>query len=115
MPRHKDRRFAWVAFVATGIVGAGCFPKAGPAPGAVSAEAVARASARWPGVTAGALSTGRDHFLAKCNGCHGYPDLAAVPEARWPDIVERMAKKSGLGADEKDAVLHYVLAARGGP
>jgi hypothetical protein len=63
-------------------------------------------------VTAGSLSAGRDHFLAKCNGCHDYPALAAIPEERWPSILERMAKKSGLGAEERDAVLHYVLASR---
>jgi hypothetical protein len=50
--------------------------------------------------------------LAKCNGCHGYPELAAIPEARWPSIVERMAHKAGLAAQQGEAVLHYVVASR---
>jgi hypothetical protein len=73
---------------------------------------VAWASQRWSGATAASLAAGRDHFLAKCNGCHGYPDPGAVAEERWPDVVERMAKKAGLGAEEKDGVLRYVLAWR---
>lgn len=102
----------WVALLAVGVLGAGCYPKGAPAGGALSAAGVASASARWPGVTAASLAAGHDHFVAKCNGCHDYPDLVAIPDERWTAIVERMAKKSGLGADERDAVLHYVLAAR---
>jgi hypothetical protein len=111
-PRRGAGRFTSVALFAIGILGSGCYPKAGPAPAALSADSVARASTRWPGVTASSLSAGRDHFVAKCNGCHDYPDLAAIPDGRWPDIVERMAKKAQLGAEERDAVLHFVLAAR---
>lgn len=112
LPRRGDGGFARVALFAIGIMGAGCYPKAGPAPGALSARSVTWASTRWSGVTEGSLSAGRSHFLAKCNGCHGYPDLAAIPDGRWPAILERMARKSGLGAEERDAVLHYVLASR---
>jgi hypothetical protein len=109
---QKKGRFTWVALLAIGVAGAGCFPKTAAAPGPVSANGVTWASTRWPGVTAGALSAGRDHFVAKCSGCHGYPDLAAIQEGEWPTIVERMAKKAGLGAEERDAVLHFVLASR---
>jgi mono/diheme cytochrome c family protein len=90
----------------------GCYPKAAQAPGPLSAGAVTWASTRWPGVTESSLSKGRDLFLSKCNGCHGYPDLAAIDDKHWPDIVESMAKKSHLDAWGRDAVLHYVLAAR---
>lgn len=109
--RGGDRRLALVAVV-VGVLGAGCFPKVASAPPALSANSVARASARWPGVTAEALSMGRDRFVAKCNGCHGYPDLPAVADESWPGIVERMARKANLSAEERDAVLHYVLASR---
>ena len=111
-PPWGHRRVIGVALFAVGLVGAGCYPKAGSAPAALSANAVASASARWPGVTESSLSAGRGLFLAKCNGCHGYPDLAAIPDDRWPSILEKMAKKSRLGAEERDEVLHYVLAAR---
>ncbi len=112
-PRRQGGWFAWVALLAVGVaIEAGCYPKVAPAPGALSASSVAWASTRWPGVTEASLTAGRDHFVAKCNGCHGYPDLAAIPEGRWPDIVERMARKSHLGTEEGTAVLHYVLASR---
>ena len=101
-----------LVLAATGILGAGCFPKAAPVPGALSPAGVAWATARWPGATAASLTAGRDQFVAKCNGCHGYPDLPAIADDRWPAIVESMGNKAHLGAEEKDAVLHYVLASR---
>jgi hypothetical protein len=91
---------------------AGCYPQTAPAPGALSANAVTWASTRWPSVTATSLATGHDLFVAKCNGCHGYPDLGTIADDRWPDIVKTMGRKSHLAADESDAVLHFVLAAR---
>jgi hypothetical protein len=114
-PRRPGRLARVALLAAIGILGAGgagCYPKGAQAPGALSARGVAWAATRWPGATEGSLSTGRDHFLSKCNGCHAYPDLAAVPEGRWPEILEDMAKKSHLGPEERDAVLHFVLAAR---
>ena len=104
-----------IALFAVAFMEAGCYPKAAPAPGALSANRVTWASTRWPGVTASALSAGRDLFLAKCDGCHAYPDLTAISEERWPGILEKMGKKSELSAEERDAVLHYVLASRSQP
>ena len=109
--RREDGRFAAVA-LAVAVLCAGCFPKTAAAPPALSAASVAKASARWKSGTADALSMGHDRFVAKCNGCHGYPDLLAIADERWPAIVERMAKKAHLGDEERDAVLHYILASR---
>ncbi|HEX4449171.1 MAG TPA: hypothetical protein VH044_20675, partial [Polyangiaceae bacterium] len=78
----------------------------------LSASGAASASARWPGVTADSLSHGREVFVASCNACHGYPDLTAIADERWPGILEKMAKKAGLGPEDRDAVLHFVLASR---
>jgi hypothetical protein len=110
--KSKDGRLTLLALLALGLGAASCFPKTAATPGPLSAAGVTWASTRWPGVTAGALSAGRDHFVAKCNGCHGYPDLGAVPEGRWPEILESMAKKAGLAAEQREAVLHFVLASR---
>jgi hypothetical protein len=98
--------------VAVGLVMGGCYPKVAPPPGAVSASGAASASTRWPGVTADALAHGREVFLANCNACHGYPDLTAIADDRWPGILEKMAKKANLGPDDRDAILHFVLASR---
>ncbi len=101
-----------LVLVTVPFMGSGCYPKVAPPPVALSANSVASAATRWPGVTAGSLSTGHDLFLANCDVCHGYPDLTAIPDARWPNILEKMAKKSHLGAEERDAILHFVLASR---
>jgi hypothetical protein len=101
-----------VALFAIGTMGAGCYPKVAPPPAAVSGDHAASASTRWPGVTAGSLSQGHDLFLANCDRCHGYPDLTAISDERWPGILEKMGRKSHLGPEETDAVLHFVLASR---
>ena len=108
--RWSLRRSCTAALAALAVTS--CYPKAGPAPQALSADAVASAGVRWPGVTASSLAAGRDLFLARCNGCHAYPDLASVPEADWPHVLDGMARKSHLDAQGRDAVLHFVLASR---
>jgi hypothetical protein len=89
-----------------------CYPKAGPPPEAPSASAVAWASARWPGATAESLAHGRQLFVSKCNACHESPDVAAIADDRWPGIVKSMGNKAHLTADERETLLHFVLASR---
>ena len=60
-----------VALLAVGAA-VGCYPKAGPAPGAISPKAVEYASTKWPGTTEAQLAEGKDLYQAKCNGCHAY-------------------------------------------
>jgi hypothetical protein len=107
-----DRIVLVVVLFLGAAMGAGCYPKAGPPPGALSASSVASASTRWPGATERSLSVGHDLFLEKCNACHDYPDLAAIPDERWPHILDKMARKADLDAGQRDAVLHFVLASR---
>jgi hypothetical protein len=102
-----------VALVAVAVTGAGCYPATAPPPGALSPGGVTWASTHFPGVTADSLSVGRDLFVAKCNGCHGYPDLATIADERWPGILKTMAlKKSHLDAAQSDEILHFILASR---
>jgi hypothetical protein len=115
MQRFHIRIVLGVALLAVGFIHAGCYPKAGPPPEAVSGDKVTSASTRWPGVTESSLAAGRETFLAKCNGCHDYPDLAAIPDEDWPAIIERMGKKAELDAAKTDEVLHFVLASKASP
>ena len=91
---------------------AGCYPKAGPPPGSVSPNSVTWAEKQWPGATAESLAAGRESFLAKCNGCHSYPDRNAIADEKWPSIIERMGKKADLDDKKREELLHYVLASR---
>ena len=89
-----------------------CYPKSADAPAAISPASVSYAAEKWPGVTEASLSSGREAFLAKCNGCHGYPDLMAISDDKWPSIVERMGSKSDLDEAKTKDVLHFVLASK---
>jgi hypothetical protein len=91
------------------------FPKTGPVPGAVSPAEVTAATAKWPNATEAQLTSGRDAFVARCNHCHGYPDVGSVPEGEWPAIIDRMGNKASLDASQKDAVLRFILVARSTP
>lgn len=91
---------------------AACFPKTGAVPEPLSPASVEAARGRWPDVSATSLATGRDLFVAKCNRCHGYPDLVATEEAKWPEIVERMGPRSNLAPAEVNLVLRFIQAAR---
>lgn len=91
---------------------AGCYPKGAAAPKPLTEEGASKASTKFPGETAESLKEGHDLFIAKCNGCHDYPDLVAVSEEEWPSIMKRMAEKSDVPPEKGDKMLHYVLAAR---
>jgi nitrate/TMAO reductase-like tetraheme cytochrome c subunit len=73
------------------------------------------AVAKSPAVSEQSISTGRDLFIAKCNGCHGYPDLDSIAEERWPGVMKKMAGKADLTCSQGDDVLRFVLAARTEP
>lgn len=73
---------------------------------------MASAKAKWPDTTEQSLTAGRELFIARCNRCHDHPDVRAVSESEWPDIIERMGDKADLNAAQKRSVLHFVLAAR---
>jgi hypothetical protein len=95
------------------VVATGCgVPKTAAAPGALSPDQVAAATRRWPDATEAQLASGRATLTARCNHCHGYPDLDAVADERWPSILERMGKNAALDADQTQAVLRFVRAAR---
>jgi len=96
------------------ILGLACGPKVtAPAPGPVTPATVA-ASQGGAGAAASQaeLEEGRTAFVAKCNGCHGYPDLVAIKESEWKHIIDEMGSKSDFDAKTKEKVLRFVLAAR---
>lgn len=102
-----------LAIVAGSMAVACGFPKTvdGPPP-RITVQQVEHEAQAGSGVTQAYLDTGRDLFAAKCNGCHGYPDIATVADDKWPAIMTRMGKKSDLNADQSQQVLAFVRAAK---
>lgn len=92
-----------------------CFPKAGTAPGPLSANALAGAQARWPDTSGEELERGRQLFLQHCDGCHSYPDRTAYSEQKWPSIARRMGSKADLSEVDTERVLRFILANRSEP
>lgn len=105
---------AWSASaaLAAGFAVACGTPPVGEAPGALTAADVAAAQARWPDATAEGLEGGRKLFLARCQTCHGYPDVQKIAEQSWPGIMDRMAQQAHLTAAEKEAILRFILTER---
>src|SRR5690349_18731618 len=92
VPRMRRRNvFVYAVAAGFGVLLGACYPKTAPAPGALTADSVTWASEKWPGTTEPQLAAGHDLFLAKCNGCHGYPDLNDTSDDEWPSIAARMA------------------------
>jgi len=95
---------------------AGCgFPAAGPLPSPITPADADAAKTRFPTTDKTSLDAGRDLFASRCNGCHNYPDVWKIDDARWPDIVKRMGNKAGLDDAQSRSVLSFILVARSRP
>jgi mono/diheme cytochrome c family protein len=91
----------------------GCaFPPAGDLPPPVTAADADSAKARFPDSSESSLNAGHDLFASRCNGCHRYPDIAKIDDARWPEILSRMGKKANLDDAQAHSVFSFVLVAR---
>jgi len=91
---------------------AGCFPKSGAAPGPLAEATMEIAKAKYADATPEDLEKGRQLFLKGCNECHGYPDLVAYPEAKWPAAAKRMAVKAGMKDADGELLTRFVMVAR---
>jgi hypothetical protein len=95
------------------VLAAACGPPFQPPP--VSPRLVALGQARWPDTTAASLARGRATFVASCGKggfCHRLRDPRAYPAARWPRILEKMAKKARLDDSQREDVLRFLLSVR---
>jgi cytochrome c2 len=58
------------------------------------------------------LATGRKLFLNRCARCHKLPHPDEFTPAQWSRIVPKMAKRSGLKPEQRDAVIAYLCSQR---
>jgi mono/diheme cytochrome c family protein len=89
-------RFRFVPLLVLGVVA--CYPKGNANPPAAPQGADAQ------------VVQGRELFVAKCNGCHQYPELTAIKAEDIGSIVKRMGGKADLDAKQTAAVESYVRA-----
>jgi len=103
---------ALVAASLLAVLAACGYPKAGAVPAPVTGDAAKAATTKWPDATEASLGEGRALFASKCNTCHEHPDVNAIAEGKWPEIVKEMGEKAKLDAKQSELVLRFVLAAR---
>ena len=108
----RERTVAVLLLALALVALAGCFPKVGEAPGPVANETMEIAKAKWADATPEAVEQGRQAFLNHCSKCHGYPDVVAFPEAKWPATAKRMASKASLSAQDGENMTRFVVALR---
>ena len=66
---------------------------------------------KYSDVTLEKLKTGYDIYSqGACINCHEAKSIYQFDETVWKDIIDDMAARTTLSAEEKDAVYKYVLA-----
>ena len=70
------------------------------------------AKTRFPGVTLDVLKKGHGLYYGVCTGCHGAKNIERRDEKEWVTVLDDMAPKANLTADEKHAVWKYVMAVK---
>lgn len=56
------------------------------------------------------LQKGYSIYTGACTNCHGTKNIYKHNENEWKEIIDDMALKAALNADQKDAVYMYVLS-----
>lgn len=70
---------------------------------------VTRASAKFPGVTADQLISGKKLYEGNCGGCHGLKKVENYTEEQWRKINPDMARKARIDAETELSILKYVV------
>ncbi|MBS1934892.1 MAG: hypothetical protein JST96_12900 [Bacteroidetes bacterium] len=68
-----------------------------------------RGSQKFSGYSLNDLNEGKKIYEANCNKCHRYKAPESRDEAKWDDIIPKMAKKAKLSSDQQELVLKYVV------
>ena len=56
------------------------------------------------------LEPGRALYAGKCGGCHRLYAPSKIDPKKWPSILDKMAVKAKLTAEEQDRIDAYVKA-----
>ena len=55
------------------------------------------------------LQQGHDIFSKSCKRCHGLKDPASRTPEQWTKVLDKMAPKAKLTAEQKDLVYKYLV------
>ncbi|HXU28774.1 MAG TPA: hypothetical protein VN698_16210 [Bacteroidia bacterium] len=113
------KKIFFLAALYFGVIISSCSPKTtnatavNPAPSnEVSNAQVDAAKTKFPDATMDALKKGHDIYYGTCTNCHGAKRITNFSEEELPGIIDNMARKAKISAEEKDAVLKYVMGVK---
>lgn len=64
----------------------------------------------YPETTAQTLNNGHAIYIGQCTDCHRKKNIFAYNETKWKEIIDDMAPRSKLTAQETDDLYKYVLS-----
>ncbi len=73
---------------------------------------LAAGKTRYPDMTMDVLKKGHSIFYGACTNCHGAKNINNYSEQEFSEILDRMAPKSDLTAEDKEAVLKYAVSVK---
>lgn len=65
---------------------------------------------KYPETTAQTLSNGHELYIGTCTDCHRKKNIFAYSESKWKEIIDDMAPRSKLNAQQTDDLYKYVLS-----
>lgn len=69
-------------------------------------------NARFPNTTMEELKKGHSIYTGACTKCHGTKDVTVYTEPRLLEIVDVMAVKAKLTAEEKQSLIKFAVGVR---
>ena len=64
------------------------------------------------GISAESLVAGRRLLAMRCTNCHSLEPIEKFSAPQWIEIVQKMAKRSGVSDDQKRQITDYLTTAR---
>lgn len=109
-PSISERAAAKRLFVAVAFLClAGC---AGVMLPSLTPSQVRWAGQQWPGTDAGSMESARRLYANRCSGCHNLVTPEKHTAEEWDGLLNRMAPRAHLTADEKESIRRFILAAK---
>lgn len=79
----------------------------GIVPGDLELQAIKQ---KYPETTAQNLANGHELYIGTCTDCHRKKNIFAYSESKWKEIIDDMAPRSKLNAQQTDDLYKYVLS-----